>query len=117
MFNSKSVSTPKKDLRIRRLLDAYPIFPEYKQLGVKGLRAKIAIVAHITSVLTGQNYNLVLAKLCNLRGIEFELIPSIQEAAYHSGISIDFLTDYGKILSVCGANPTVNETNYYILNS
>lgn len=103
-------------LRFMSLLDAYPIFIEYKTMGTKGLRCKLALVSHLVSLTSGIDYNAVLKKLCDIRGVTYTRIPPLPEAAYWARISMNFLYDYNKIQYLFEHNSSMKEMNNFVIN-
>lgn len=103
-------------LKFISLLDAYPIFTEYKNMGTKGLRCKLALVSHLVSLTSGMGYEVVLKSACEIRGVTSTMIPPLPEAAYWARISMNFLQDYSKIQYLFEHNSSMQEMNNLIRN-
>lgn len=105
-----------KKLEVMNLIDNYPIFMEYKQLGVKGLRCKLALIAKITSNTSGMLYEEALRRLCIARGVSYDMIPPLPEAAYWARVGLNFLNDYNKVQYMFENSPIIGRMNRYLMS-
>jgi len=96
-------------LRYLSLFNAYPIVDDKPMPDLKMERAKMVIVAYIMERTHNQPAQFFLEKMCLVRGLSIDCLPSLLEALRETGVSRDFITDYGKVQYLYERHPVMRD--------
>ena len=94
-------------LRYLSLFNAYPVVDNKAMPNLTMERSKIVLVANIMERTHGVPANMFLNKMCQIRGLSMNSLPSLYEACQHTGVRLDFINDYGKIQYLFERNPAM----------
>lgn len=98
-------------LYFMRLLDEYPIAFTGRPPNLTFERAKIVVVARIVSNTTSMSEEVALNKMCQLRELSVDALPTFLEACRTLSVNIDFIQDFSKIQYLFEKNPQMSELN------
>lgn len=94
-------------LRYLSLFNAYPLVDNKAMPNLSMERAKMVLVANVISKTHGMKEKKVLEKMCAVRGLNMDLLPTLFEATRITGVSLDFLNDYSKIQYLYERHPAM----------
>lgn len=103
-------------LQYMRLFNAYPIVDKKAMPNLTMERAKMVLVASIMERTHGVPAQMFLAKMCEVRGLSINSMPTLYEAARHTGVRLDFINDYGKIQYLFERNPVMNDLPNFLMS-
>lgn len=94
-------------LRYLSLFNAYPLVDNKAMPNLSMERAKMVLVANVISKTHNMREKKVLEKMCIIRGLNIDLMPTLFEATRITGVSLDFINDFGKIQFLYERNPAM----------
>ena len=103
-------------LRYLSLFNAYPIVDNKAMPNLSMERAKMVLVANIISKTHNMREKKVLEKMCAIRGLNMDLMPTLFEATRITGVSLDFINDMGKIQFLYERHPAMQALPELIRN-
>ena len=81
----------------RYLFNNYPLVDMKPLDNLKLERAKTVLVARAIHNTTGLDEQEILSRMCKIRGICLDALPSLIEACRVTGVRLDFINDYNKL--------------------
>ena len=94
-MNMSVVDKTNRLFMYNRLFNAIPLVDD-KALPLGLERAKMRIVAFLVGRNNGVDEGAVLKKMCSIRGLDMDTIPPLYKAAQTTGVSLDYIMDFGK---------------------
>ncbi len=103
-------------LQYIRLFNSYPIVDDKEMPNLTMERAKMVLVAYVMENTHGVPAQMFLTKMCEIRGLSMNSLPTVFEASRHTGVRLDFINDCGKIQFLYERNPVMNALPNFLMS-